>query len=263
MMGFLSLVLVLLSCFAVVQACETVRVKAGLNATEGIYSVFASHNGRPAFSGPHGSILHFERRGSPFAKHDWGAQRWLAADGWYIMQGGKHRYGLPTSGSVTDVSRLTGWRMRAGGAGPISFMCTTCVSRPDWASGDDCLSLGAAAAEGCTDNGWTCEAYALKGWCSDGAPVDGKEAYFGDDRKNPETSCCACGGSWNPGADEALLSLETNQQAVADLEAAVAQMHRSLSTAEEALINATKKIGVARKGLGDLQNKTETNERFF
>mmetsp|Transcript_129021 Transcript_129021/g.346059 ORF Transcript_129021/g.346059 Transcript_129021/m.346059 type:complete len:144 (-) Transcript_129021:255-686(-) len=77
------------------------------------------------------------------------------------------------------------------GAGP-------CADTPGWANGDDsCIREGFGPEQGCSDRGWTCEAYARhtpQAWCVDGAVVPGMETALGEVHGFPEQNCCVCGG---------------------------------------------------------------------
>eukprot|EP00928_Gymnodinium_smaydae_P064155 TRINITY_DN47566_c0_g1_i1.p1 TRINITY_DN47566_c0_g1~~TRINITY_DN47566_c0_g1_i1.p1 ORF type:complete len:557 (-),score=96.86 TRINITY_DN47566_c0_g1_i1:94-1590(-) len=73
-----------------------------------------------------------------------------------------------------------------------------CRDTPMWANGFDCVAEGKTAEEGCTDLGWTCAGYVLKGWCGGGQRTTGSWA-FGSGVHHPELNCCECGGSFDAG----------------------------------------------------------------
>jgi len=64
----------------------------------------------------------------------------------------------------------------------------------EWANGDDCRAQGFTASEGCSQRGWTCEAYRQKGWCYGGSVAPCFEEMAGEAHGRPEQNCCICGG---------------------------------------------------------------------
>jgi len=76
-----------------------------------------------------------------------------------------------------------------------------CEDTSGWANGWNCKGDGMRRSQWCTSNGWTCEAYDLWGWCSDGRVTPGKEFASTVALRNPQENCCICGGGKRTKAD--------------------------------------------------------------
>eukprot|EP00927_Polykrikos_kofoidii_P071000 TRINITY_DN67349_c0_g1_i1.p1 TRINITY_DN67349_c0_g1~~TRINITY_DN67349_c0_g1_i1.p1 ORF type:complete len:499 (-),score=67.64 TRINITY_DN67349_c0_g1_i1:47-1543(-) len=247
------------------EDCETLTVRSNHGSVNGTYSLIGDHNGRPMFKGPNGDILRYELHTAEIGDvTNAGARDWLHADGWFIVQAGVVGYGLGTSLPMTHLSSLSAgsvvaedWKTPDGRNAFIDITCTGCVSTPAWTDGTVCTS---GAQGGCTDAGWTCKAFAMNGWCSGGAPVKGKDAFFGRERGNPEHHCCACGGSWKPTVDDALRKLAENQNSVRKLEDTLEAMRKGLSAAEKSLADAADRTSRSRKIVLNLEKTSKANE---
>lgn len=134
----------------------------------------------------------------------------------------------------------------------------TCYDTPNWASGIDCASSGATAADGCLAEGWNCTAYKSKGWCSGGQAVSGHESMVGVDNNYPENNCCECGGKFAPSVQDALNALKDTETQQTNIENAMTSLFEELSKAEAALVEASGNASQARLSIRLLRNKTMT-----
>ena len=68
-----------------------------------------------------------------------------------------------------------------------------CPDTPGWANGHTgCAGEVGVGNEGCTDAGWSCEAYRTR-WCTGNGPKPGSERTLGSKYNYPENNCAVCG----------------------------------------------------------------------
>jgi len=244
---------------AAAGVCDTLKIITGFEPTSGTYTDVGVQNNRSIFMGPNGALLRFERN-TVLGDTNAGARNLIHGDGWMITQGDAYRYGFKTDKIVSNLGLDQDWYTQEGATNPVKINCESCLNTPVWANGADCRSEGSTEQDGCMFEGYNCQGYAKKGWCSDGMPVAGKEAFMGALMKWPEKHCCACGGAWEPTMEDVFKRLDEEQKSVSDFEAQVQKMHTMLGEAEVALVKTAGLVGKARKGLRDVENKTNTNE---
>lgn len=75
----------------------------------------------------------------------------------------------------------------------VRSVASNCTDTPGWTNGwaGCAVEPGGHDPEACKPNGWSCKAYAEKGWCRNGTAVADK---LGAKFHHPEINCCACGG---------------------------------------------------------------------
>lgn len=75
----------------------------------------------------------------------------------------------------------------------VGFPAPACVDSQNWTNGwiGCAVEAGGKDPEACKPGGWTCQAYALKGWCRNGTAVP---SFLGEHHHYPEKHCCICGG---------------------------------------------------------------------
>eukprot|EP00413_Alexandrium_margalefii_P036364 CAMPEP_0204593522 /NCGR_PEP_ID=MMETSP0661-20131031/51558_1 /ASSEMBLY_ACC=CAM_ASM_000606 /TAXON_ID=109239 /ORGANISM="Alexandrium margalefi, Strain AMGDE01CS-322" /LENGTH=371 /DNA_ID=CAMNT_0051603841 /DNA_START=35 /DNA_END=1147 /DNA_ORIENTATION=- len=75
----------------------------------------------------------------------------------------------------------------------VRFAAPNCTDAPGWANGwaGCAVEPGGHDPQACRPDGWTCQAYADKGWCRNATAVPD---FLGSKFNNPENGCCVCGG---------------------------------------------------------------------
>lgn len=75
----------------------------------------------------------------------------------------------------------------------VRFAAPNCTDTANWTNGwEGCVvEPGGHDPEACKPHGWTCQAYAEKGWCRNGTTAT---HLLGDKFHHPENNCCVCGG---------------------------------------------------------------------
>eukprot|EP00401_Gymnodinium_catenatum_P029056 CAMPEP_0117551064 /NCGR_PEP_ID=MMETSP0784-20121206/48999_1 /TAXON_ID=39447 /ORGANISM="" /LENGTH=442 /DNA_ID=CAMNT_0005348093 /DNA_START=1 /DNA_END=1329 /DNA_ORIENTATION=- len=242
------------------QACQMLQVEAGFGAS-GKYVATTMHGGRAQYKGPGSAVLRYERvedgeNDAPCARG------MLRAAGWCIWAVGDYRYGLATTALAQKLYKLgeTPWQRHSGGETPITVTCDSCVDVPYWTNGIDCEADGAGEEQGCEAEGWTCKAYALQSWCSDGRPAHGMDSKFGEAFNYPERNCCVCGGRWRPSMDSVRQKLAETQKSVGYLEKSIKDMRSRLASAEVDLIKNAGRALEVFSGLHRDEALTSENE---